>query len=76
MRPTGPETIRTQRSPYHVSAATTRSWQAVAPDGRSVLIVENDTNLALLEDPTGGDPESIELRAINDPPTWQRVTRR
>ena len=48
-------------------------WQAVAPDGENVLVVENDTNVAWLADPTGGQLESVELPQLGDPPSWQRL---
>ena len=47
-------------------------WQAVAPDGESILIVENDTHDAWLVDPAGVRREPIDLGELHDPPTWQR----
>jgi hypothetical protein len=48
-------------------------WQAVAPDGESILVVENDTFDAWLADPSGGTPEAIDLGELGDPPSWQRL---
>jgi Tol biopolymer transport system component len=47
-------------------------WQAVAPDGESILVVENDTGDAWLVDPAGISRESVDLGEMHDPPTWQR----
>jgi WD40 repeat protein len=60
--------------PVHRSAGGTNPfWQAVAPDGRSILVVENDTQLTWLADPEGGTTRPINLPTLHDPPTWQRV---
>lgn len=48
-------------------------WQAVAPDGMSILIVENETGEAWLTDPDGATVEAVELRQLGDPPSWQRL---
>jgi Tol biopolymer transport system component len=48
-------------------------WQAVAPDGEQILVVENDTFEAWLADPRGGQVEDVDLRELGDPPSWQRV---
>ena len=48
-------------------------WQAVAPDGESILVVENDTYDAWLVDPSGETREPIDFGELNDPPTWQRL---
>jgi Tol biopolymer transport system component len=48
-------------------------WQAVAPDGESILVVENDTRDAWLTSPDGRTREIVELGEMNDPPTWQRL---
>jgi Tol biopolymer transport system component len=48
-------------------------WQAVAPDGKSILVVENDTLEAWLTDPAGETREPLDLGELNDPPSWQRV---
>jgi Tol biopolymer transport system component len=48
-------------------------WHAVAPDGESVLVVENDTLRAWLADPTDGTVTAVDLPELGDPPSWQRV---
>ena len=48
-------------------------WQAVSPDGESIIVVENDTNLAWITDLDGGSPRPLEWGELGDPPTWQRV---
>jgi hypothetical protein len=61
--------------PVHRSAGGTNPfWQAVAPDGKSIIVFEVDTHDAWLGDPTDGSRTMLEGgRALNDPPTWQRV---
>ncbi|MDQ2674247.1 MAG: hypothetical protein M3Y40_06280 [Chloroflexota bacterium] len=48
-------------------------WQAAAPDGERILVVENDTMDAWLTSPDGRTREMIDLGEMNDPPSWQRV---
>ena len=60
--------------PVHRSVGGTNPyWQAVAPDGTSVLVFEVDTHDAWLGDPRDGTRTMIAGRELNDPPTWQRV---
>ena len=60
--------------PVHRSRGGTNPfWQAVAPDGQSVVVFEVDTHEAWLGNPKDGTRSMIEGRELNDPPTWQRV---
>ena len=61
--------------PVHRSRGGTNPfWQAVAPDGKSIVVFEVDTHDWWLGDPKDGTRTMIEGgRELNDPPTWQRV---
>ena len=61
--------------PVHRSRGGTNPfWQAVAPDGQSVVVFEVDTHDAWLGNPKDGTPDDDRgCGSSNDPPTWQRV---
>lgn len=61
--------------PVHRSRGGTNPFfQAVAPDGKSIIVYEVDSNEVWLGDPTDGSRTMLDGgRVLNDPPTWQRV---
>ena len=60
--------------PVHRSrAAHNPFWQAVSPDGESIVVVENDTHEVWTVRPDGTGREQLDWGELNDPPTWQRL---
>ena len=48
-------------------------WQAIAPDGETIVVVENDTLETWTVQPDGSEREVLDWRELGDPPAWQRV---